>query len=216
MFIGHAAVAFGAKKAAPGVSLGTLLLAAMFLDVLWPVLLLLGLERVRIDPGHTRFSPLDFESYPWSHSLLFSLVWSLVFALAYLVWRRNRRGAIVAGLCVASHWILDFVVHRADLPLWPGGPRVGLDLWNSVAGTLFVEGGLFAAGLLIYLAATAPRDRAGVAILFFFVVVLLALYVAAFIGPPPPNARMIAWADLGSLLLVAWGYWIDRHRKTRA
>ena len=115
MFIGHFAVAFAAKKVAPKVSLGTLVLAAVFLDVVWPVLVLLGIERFRIVPGFTANNPFDFVYYPWSHSLLMTIAWSLLIALGYFGLNRDRVGAVWVGILVASHWVLDFVSHRPDI-----------------------------------------------------------------------------------------------------
>src|SRR5512139_3691369 len=138
MFLGHFAVGFAAKRLAPRASLGTLFLAAQFIDLLWPLLVLLGIERVRIAPGITTVTPLDFEHYPWSHSLFAVSVWGVLFATVYLFIRRDRRASLVLGLAVLSHWLLDFLVHRPDLPLLPGGERFGLGLWNSLAGTLVV------------------------------------------------------------------------------
>src|SRR5690606_33372937 len=103
--------------------------AAQFVDLLWPTLLLLGFERVAITPGITAFTPLDFVHYPISHSLLAVMLWGLAVALFYNIMQRYRRGAIVLGLLVASHWFLDFIVHRPDLPLVPGvDHKVGLGL----------------------------------------------------------------------------------------
>src|SRR5262245_47114382 len=135
MFIGHFGVGFGAKAKARTASLGTLFLAAQFLDLLWPTLLLLGIEQVEIAPGITKATPLDFTSYPISHSLLTACMWGLLFGTVYWLVREDLKIATVLGLCVVSHWVLDFVVHRPDLPLYPGdSPRVGLGLWNSVPG----------------------------------------------------------------------------------
>ena len=132
MFIGHYAVALGAKKISPTVSLGTLFPASQFIDLLWPIFLLLGLEHVRIDPGNTVFTPLDFYDYPISHSLLAVLGWSLGFGLLYYAVQRSGRNALILGALVLSHWVLDFISHRPDLPLIPGmETRVGLGLWNS-------------------------------------------------------------------------------------
>src|SRR5690349_8380809 len=131
MFIGHFGVALAAKKVTPPTSLGSLFFAAQFLDLLWPVFLLLGWEHVHIAPGITRMTPMDFYDYPLTHSLAMAAVWSLAVGAGYYVIRKNRRRAWVMGLVVASHWMLDVVVHRPDLPLWPGGPKVGLGLWNS-------------------------------------------------------------------------------------
>lgn len=120
MFIGHFGVAFAAKKVAPVTSLGALILAAQFLDFLWPIFLLLGVEHVEIVPGITKVSPLSFTDYPISHSLLMALVWSTLFGGVYFALRRYSRGAWAVAMAVLSHWILDFIVHRPDLPLRPG------------------------------------------------------------------------------------------------
>lgn len=212
MFIGHFAVGFAAKRLAPQASLGTLFFATQFIDLLWPALLLFGVERVQIAPGNTAFTPLDFEHYPWSHSLLAVLNWSVLVGVAYYLVRHDRRTSLVLGLLVVSHWLLDFLTHRPDLPLWPGGEQVGLSLWNSVPGTLVLEIGLFVLGVLIYLRTTRARDGIGRWALVALVVFLAALYAGNLLGPPPPDVTAIAWVGHAQWLLVAWGYWIDRHR----
>src|SRR3954463_6103880 len=162
MFIGHFAVGFASKKLAPRASEGELMLAPLFLDLLWPIFLLTGVETVRIDPGNTAFTPLDLHDYPYSHSLVMSLVWSVLFAAVYYAISRYRRGALVIGLGVFSHWVLDFVTHRPDMPLYPGSAvSVGLGLWNSRAGTFLIEGAMFVAGVAIYARMTRARDRIG-------------------------------------------------------
>ena len=130
MLIGHNAVAFAAKRIAPRTSLGTLTAAVMFLDLIWPIFLLLGIEHVRIEFGATKFTPLDFYDYPWTHSLVMSIAWGVAFGVVYFARTRYARGAVVVALCVVSHWVLDLIVHRPDLPLWPGGPKFGFGLWN--------------------------------------------------------------------------------------
>lgn len=212
MFLGHFAIGFAAKRYAPRASLGTLFLAAQFIDLLWPLLVLAGVERVRIAPGITGVTPLDFEHYPWSHSLLMVLVWGVLFAAVYFLIRRDRRTSLVLGLAVVSHWVLDWLTHRPDLPLAPGAERVGLGLWNSFAGTLVVEVGLFALGVYLYVRATRARDRIGSWALWSLVVFLAAVYAGNLFGAPPPDAMAIAWVGQAQWLLVAWGYWIDRHR----
>jgi membrane-bound metal-dependent hydrolase YbcI (DUF457 family) len=216
MFIGHFAVAFAAKAVAPGASLGTLFLAAQFLDGLWPVLLLLGIERVEIHPGDTAFTPLNFVHYPISHSLAMTLLWAALFAFAYAWLTKDRRAALVAAVLVASHWLLDWLTHRPDLPLYPGGSeRLGLGLWNSVAGTLVVESLMFAAGIAMYLRATRARDRTGTIVFWVLIAFLIMAYLGAAFGPPPPDLRALEWTALSGWLLVAWGYWIERHRQLR-
>ncbi len=213
MFLGHYAVAIGAKRAAPRASLGTLIAAAAFLDLVWPVLVIAGVERVKVEPGATAFTPLDFEHYPISHSLVMSVVWAVAFGAAYFLARRDLRAAAVLGVLVVSHWFLDAAVHRPDLPLTLGGEvRVGLGLWNSIPGTLAVELAMFTAGVWLYLGATRARDSVGGVGFAAFAVFLLAIYAGAAFGPPPPSASAVAWSDMGQWLVVALAAWIDTHR----
>jgi membrane-bound metal-dependent hydrolase YbcI (DUF457 family) len=213
MFIGHFAVALAAKREAPRASLGWLLAAAQLPDLLWPVFLLLGWEEVRVAPGDTAFTPLAFTHYPWSHSLVADAVWGALLGALYFSRSRDRRGALVVAALVLSHWILDFVTHRADLPLAPGGgPRVGLGLWNSVVATLGVELLLSVVAVAVYLRATRARDRTGRLALSVLVATLLVIYVGNVFGPPPPGVTAIALVTLSMWLLVAWGGWVDAHR----
>jgi membrane-bound metal-dependent hydrolase YbcI (DUF457 family) len=212
MFIGHFGVAMAAKHVAPAASLGTLVLAAQLADGLWPFFVLLGLEQVRIDPGITRVVPLDFVKFPYTHSLAADIVWAALFALVYGFARKQWRAAAWLALLVLSHWVLDAVSHRPDVPLWPGGPKVGLGLWNSLPATLVVECGLFLLGLYVYLCATRARDLRGIVLFALFVVTLGVLYVASVFGPPPPSVQALVITGLLGWLFVAWGYWIDRHR----
>lgn len=213
MFLGHFGLGLATKAAAPRVSLGTLFLAAQWVDLLWPTLLLVGLERVEIAPGATRVTPLDFVSYPISHSLVAVVGWGLLFGGVYWAARRFARGAVAVAALVVSHWVLDLVVHRPDLPLAPGGgARLGLGLWDSLPATLAVELALFAAGLALYLRRTRAADRTGSLALWGLVAFLLLIYVANLLGPPPPSAAAVAWAGHAQWLLVAWAYWVDRHR----
>lgn len=217
MFIGHFAVAFAARKAAPAISLGTMFLAVQLADLVWPVLVLAGVETFEIHPGITAFSPFDFTSYPYSHSLLALVVWAPRSGAP--TWRRagGVRAALLLAALVVSHWLLDFASHRADMPLAPGiGPKVGLGLWNSVAGTVAVEGALFAACVWTYARATKARDRIGTWAFRGLVAFLALVYVASFTGPPPPSVAAVAWSANAIWLLVAWAYWIDRHRTMAA
>lgn len=218
MFIGHFAVAFAAKPLAPTTSLGTLFVACELVDLVWPAFLLMGLEQVEIRPGITAFTPLDFVHYPWTHSLAMVAVWALAFGLLLFLVRGNRRAALVAAAVVLSHWFLDFLVHRPDLPLVPGAEqRFGLGIWNSIPATLLLEGALFGAALLFYLGRTRAADRAGRWGLWLTVGLLLAAYAGAAFGPPPPAVEAIAWAGvLGGALTAALGYWVDRHRRLEA
>ena len=213
MFIGHYAVALAAKKAAPRTSLGTLFMAAQFADLLWPLLLLAGVEHVQPVQSESPFLRLEFTDYPVSHSLTGAVVWSLVLGGLYRLIRGETRGALVVGGCVFSHWILDFLTHRPDLPLWfSGGPYAGLGLWNSVWGTGIVEGGLFLAGAAVYLKTTRMKDRIGTWAIWSLLVVLAAIYSGEFFGPPPPHVQAIAIVANAAWLFVLWAYWADRHR----
>ena len=215
MFVGHFAVALAAKKAAPKTSLGTLAIAVTFVDLLWPMFLLLGIEHVRIDPGNTAFTPLDFYDYPISHSLLTTVGWSIGFGLVYYVLRRSIQNALILAGCVVSHWVLDFVSHRPDMPLMPGFNKyVGLGLWNSVLATVIVEGAIFAIGILIYLRSTSALDRTGRYAFWSFVAFLVLAWLGSATGSPPPNVTALAIGALSAWLLIVWTYWIDRHRRS--
>jgi len=213
MFLGHFAVGLAAKKLTPYTSLGTLVVAAQLVDLIWPTFLLLGIERVRIDPGNTAVTPLAFEHYPWTHSLAMSVVWAASFAALYGFFRRYPRGAWVVASAVLSHWLLDFLTHRPDLPIAPGFEReVGLGLWHSVRVTVAVELAMFAGGVWLYARSTEAVDRLGTYVLGGFVAALLLIYAANLLGPPPPSARAIAMAGHAQWVLVLWAMWIDRHR----
>jgi len=215
MIIGHYAVGMAAKRWAPRTSLGTLFAAAALLDLIWPVLVLAGIEVVAITPGATAVNPLTFIYYPWSHSLVMSIAWGILFGTGYLLVRRYLVGAIVVALLVVSHWLLDFIVHVPDLPLIPGeSPKFGLGLWNSLPASLAVELGLFALGLWIYIRTTKARDLAGQWGLIGMVIFLLAIYAGAIFGPPPPSSAVVAVTDLGQWLIVALAAWVDSHRRT--
>jgi hypothetical protein len=214
VFIGHYAVAFAARGAVPQASLGTMFAAAQLADLAWPVLVLAGVERFEIRPGITAFTPLDFIHYPWSHSLLMLCLWGAAFGLVHMAVRKSgARTALLLALLVVSHWVLDFVSHRPDMPLAPGeGPKLGLGLWNSVPATLAVESLLFAGAVWMYTRATRANDRIGTWALWSLVAFLAIVYVANSMGPPPPSVAAVAWSANALWLLVAWGYWIDRHR----
>lgn len=216
MFLGHYGVALAAKRYAPRASLGTLILAAQLLDLVWPLFLFFGWERVHIVPGLMAASPFDFEHYPISHSLLGALLWAGLLGGTYLVFRRYPRGAVVIAIAIVSHWLLDAPMHRQDLPLFPGGQiKIGFGLWNSIAATLLIEAVLLAVGLGIYARTTQPRDRSGTRALQAMIALLAVMFVAALFGPPPPSERALAIASLALWVFVPWGYWIDRRRETR-
>jgi hypothetical protein len=215
VFIGHFAVGFAGKRAAPGAPLSVLLLAALFADVLWPILVAVGIEEVRIVPGATVYTPLEFVSYPWSHSLLMLIIWGALFAAFYINRPDGRRIGLVLGLLVVSHWVLDWITHKPDMPLWPGGPQVGLGLWRSVGATMTVEILMFAVGVLIYARSTRSRDRIGMVGFWALVLLLFGFYIMdSLMGSPPPSVRAI-WisALIATALILVWAGWVDRHRE---
>jgi len=218
MFIGHIGLGFAAKRLAPKAPLGLLLVAAEAVDVLAGLLVLLGIERMRPHPGITAMMSLEFVSYPWSHSLASTLFWATAAGLLAGGLRKDRRTGIVVGLLVATHWLLDYVSHRPDLPLLAdGGLKVGLGLWNSVAGTLVVELGLMALGVALYRWATVACDRVGTWALVALVGFLTAIFFANHFGPPPPLDAprwALALPTLSLVILWPWGNWIERHRVT--
>lgn len=213
MFIGHFALGFAGKKIDKRPSLGTMFLAVQWLDLLWPFLVLAGIEKVSIDPGNTVLTPLNFESYPWSHSMLMAIGWGILFAGLYFTRTKNSRGAWLLFILVFSHWVLDYITHRPDLQLSPFSDiRVGLGLWNYKWAELVIEIILFAAGIMIYTRLTKTKNKTGQRALWALIIFLVVIYIMNVVGPPPPSAGMVAWAGLSQWLLVAWGYWIDHNR----
>jgi hypothetical protein len=207
VFLGHFAVALAARRAAPSVSLATWFAAVQFVDLLWPLFLLAGLEHVRIVPGITAFTPLDFYDYPITHSLIGTLGWAAMFAGAWMAVRGRRKAGVLLAGAVVSHWVLDVIAHRPDMPVLPAGPYLGLGLWNSIPATLAVELTMFAAGLALYVrAGGAGRHRVSFWVLVAF---LLVAYFAASFGPAPPDTRTLAWSALALWLLVPWAAWVD-------
>ncbi len=217
MFVGHEAVGLAGRTVTPRISLGIWFLSVQFLDLLWPIFLLLGWEEVRIAPGITKLTPLDFVNYPITHSLVGALGWSVLFGIGYLALGKaepaaRRRGAMLLGAGVFSHWILDLLTHRPDLPILPDGPYVGLGLWNVPAVAVTLESALYALGVVVYLRATRARDAIGRWGLWSLLAFLPAAWLSALFGPPPPSERAIAWMGLFGWIVVAWAWWADRHR----
>jgi hypothetical protein len=209
VFLGHFAASIAASRTEPRLPLGTSFILGQLPDVLWPAFLLAGIERVTIAPGDTAFTPLRFDRYPWSHSLAFVVFWACV--AGAIVWWRGRavRPALLGGLLVVSHWVLDAASHRPDVPVFPSGPFVGLGLWNSVAATLIVEGLMFAAAVFFY-----ARDRRVTKGFWWLMGVLVALYLVNLVGPPPPSVPAIAISCLVLMPILWW--WGNRVGNDRA
>ena len=217
MFIGHFAAAFAARKVAPRPSLGWLIAACQWPDLVWPLLCLAGVERFRVAPGDTAFTPMAFDAYPWSHSLLMDVAWGALLGLAYFTRHKDRQGAATIGLLVVSHWVLDWVTHRPDMPLTPfSDQRYGLGLWNNVAATIVIETLMFAVGIWLYVRSSSASDRSGRYGFWGLVAFLAVMYVGSTFGPPPPSPLVVSIGTLPLWALLPLGAWIDRHRRSGA
>jgi hypothetical protein len=206
MFIGHFAAGLAGRRLTPSVPLAVWFLAVQLLDVLWPFFVLAGIEHVRIAPGITAFTPLDFTYYPFSHSLVAALIWASLFAGVWILLRGRDGAAWLLFIGVISHWVLDVISHRPDVPVLPRGPYLGLGLWNSVPLTLAVEVSMFAAGVAYYARWHKPRVSFGI-----LMTVLFLMYLGAAFGPPPPSVTAIGWTSIaGVLVIMAWAWWADR------
>lgn len=214
MFIGHYALGLAAQRAAPRTSLGTLFVAPTLADLLWPVFLLLGWEHSHVVPGPNPFLTLWLDDIPYSHSLVTLTVWGALFG--YLYWRRrgDKRAALVIGLLVVSHWVLDVITHRPDMPLYPGSPNLGLGLWNSPAATMIVEGVMLIAGVAIYTRVTRARDGIGRWGFWALIALVAVSYVVSSTVPTPTGQTALA---IGGIIFgwvfVLFGWWVDRHRE---
>jgi len=215
MFIGHYAVGLASKKLAPNASLGALIAAPILLDLLWPIFLLLHWERVSIEPSSNPFLRLAFDSYPISHGLVAVIGWATLFASLYFGFARYALGAVVIWIGVVSHWLLDYIVHRPDLPLYAGSRLVGLGLWNHRVATIVIEVTMFIFAIWIYQKQTRARDGIGAYGFWAFIIFLLLAYAGAAFGPAPPSVKAIAIGTLFSWLLIPWAWWFDRHRELR-
>ena len=214
MFIGHFGAGFAGKKFSKSASLGTYFMAAQWIDLIWPILVLFGIEKVEIEPGISSVTPLNFSYYPFTHSLVGVLLWSILFGTIYFFIKKNYKTSIILGLLVLSHWFLDLIVHIPDLPIIPGeGFKVGLGLWNSFAATLIVEGLVFTIGLYLYLKSTIAKNKTGSYSLLGLVIFLVVIYISNLIGPPPESAEAIGIVGNAQWLIILWGYWIDKNRK---
>lgn len=220
MFIGHYGVALALKRAEPKVSLGTLFFVTQFVDVLWGTFILIGWERARVEPGITEATPINFLSYPLSHSLVAAIVWAAVAAAVYYSWptrdtARHGHATIIVAIVAASHWFLDVIVHRPDLPLaGPQSAKVGLGLWDSLPGTIAAELLILAVGLALYLTISVKRHRPRRGRVALLTVVILGLSAASYFGPMPENMTVVAVGALVMYVgLTALAAWVDRRRQ---
>ena len=211
MFVGHYGVSFAAKRVDPTIPLWVLFLAVQFLDILWAPSILLGIEKVRIVPGITASNPLDLYYMPYTHSLVAALFWSCVAGFVYqFVARPARRQASVAvGVAVFSHWVLDLVVHRPDLPLYGNSAKVGLGLWNAPALAFGLEAALLFGGVWLCLRGRLARSF-GTLVLG---VLMLAIQAYVFFGPPPTSDRAAASTALIAYAMFATAIWWLQDRR---
>ena len=201
MFIGHWAPALVAATDRRAPSLGVLFIGAQLLDWAFFLFLLLGAEHMRMVPGLTAMNPMDLYDMPFTHSLLGAVVWSALFAV--MVWLPNvdTRAALLGALVVSSHWLLDLLVHRPDLTIIGGEPRLGLGLWNMPAVEMPLEIGLIMAALLFYLAKTRARSSRSVLAIVVLVVLLAAVQAINWFGPQATEVT----AGTSWLAFVAYG-----------
>jgi hypothetical protein len=214
MFVGHYGVSFAAKKVEQSIPLWVLFLAVQFLDVLWAPFVLLGIEKVRIVPGITATNPLDLYYMPYTHSLVAALFWSCAVGLVYhFVARPSRRQAsVIIGLAVFSHWVLDLIVHRPDLPLYDNAAKVGLGLWNAPALAFGLEGALLFGGIWLCLRGRLARSFGTLG----FGVLILGIQAYIFFGPPPTSDRDIASTALIAYAVFAVAIWWLQDRRAIA
>jgi LexA-binding, inner membrane-associated putative hydrolase len=208
MLVGHFAVALAGKRIEPRLSLGTLTLAAMLPDLLWPIFTMAGIEYTGLKQGAIS----DGLDAPFSHSLLTVPIWAIVFVTIYFMIYKNRRAAVILFLAIFSHWVLDSISGKN--PLAPGtSTYFGLALWRFFVPALIVEGGLWLAALVLYVRATRARNFAG-RYIFWLVIVFLTLIWVGNIrsGAPPPSA--VAGSLIFFLLCVAWAYWMNSARRS--
>ncbi|MBV6420398.1 MAG: hypothetical protein DAHOPDDO_01640 [Ignavibacteriaceae bacterium] len=213
MFLGHFGVGFAGKKFSKSASLGTYFMAAQWIDLLWPILLLLGIEKVKIEPGISNVTPLNFNYYPFTHSLAAAIIWGVIFGVIYFLIKKNSKTSIILGVFVVSHWVLDFLVHIPDLPIFPGSElKVGLGLWNSFTATIILEGLIFGVGVYLYYKSTKSKNKTGIYSLIGLIIFLILIYISNLFGPPPDSVKAIGIVGNAQWLIILWGYWIDKNR----
>jgi hypothetical protein len=221
MGVGHFGLAITFKKVEPRLSLVTLTLAALFVDLLWVIFVMLGLEQVRIVPGYTAASPLEFVSYPLSHSLVAAFSWAAVLGAVYYAWptrdtTHHTRRTLIVMFLVASHWLLDVASHTPDVPLaGDDSTKLGLGLWRSVPATLAVEIGMLAVGLALLIIWPPKRYQPRTWRLLLVGLIFAVMEVASVLGPPPPSVRALTLGTLAAIpVIILLTLWADRPVKT--
>jgi membrane-bound metal-dependent hydrolase YbcI (DUF457 family) len=213
MFVGHYAAAIAAKAAEPRAPLWTYVAGCQLLDIAWGVFVATGVETVRFDatlPG----SQLDLASMPWSHSLPAALVWAaLAMAACRFLLRLPWGAAAMVGAVVASHWVLDLIVHRPDLPLWPGGPEQGFGLWNLPLTEMALEMGLVALAAIAWTACLkASGSRAITAFVFVIVLIVIGMLAGLPMNSDPGALAIGVTAVIIYLVVAGLSLFFDRPR----
>lgn len=208
MFIGHFAVGMLSKRSDELPSLAMMFLAVQLLDLVWPILVLLGIESLSIDPNNTKLTHLSFDFYPYSHSLLAAVVWGLLLGIVYFLVTKNKKGSMILGLLVISHWILDLITHRPDLPLSPfSESKFGFGLWNYPVFEMIIEISIFLLGAWLYFKTSFFKRK----IWFWALIVfLLVAHIMNLVGPPPPNTTVVAWSANLMWIIILWAWWIEK------
>lgn len=219
MFIGHYAAAFAAKAVRPVLPLWLLFVAVQVVDFIWAVLVMTGVEKIRIIPGYTPANPLDLYHIPYSHSLVAGIVWSIAFAVLYMIMRRGagvKLSGVVLGLAVFSHWLADLLVHKSDLPILYGDPKLGFGLWDYFWLSLGMEIGLLVLAFIWFMRVTVSKNRWGNiapwALLSFMIILQVGQHLAATITDPFAFAAQ----GLGIFTLLAVLAWqVEKSRMAK-
>jgi len=211
MFIGHFAPAFvAAASYSRGPKLATYFVAAQLVDWGFFVLAMVGIEKMRIDPGATEMVPFDLHHIPYTHSLLGAGIWAFVFGIVIAIWHRDSLAGMLTAGVVASHWLLDWITHRPDLTLTGGGEAYGLGLWNHPEVAMPLEVGIILAAFLFYI----RRSRGPIAPPLILLLVMLAFQAINWFGPQPIEAGI--WLYLEALLafavLTGLAMWVGKNR----
>ncbi len=214
MFVGHYSVSFAVKSVDKSIPLWVLFLAGQFVDVLWATLVLLGIEKLRVVEGITASNALDLYYMPYTHSLVAALGWGLFGVVAYKLLRLSRTSAaLLVGVAIFSHWLLDFLVHRPDLPIYDNVIKVGLGLWNYRAVALALEFTLLFVSFWFYLRATRAVEKSGKYAMGIFVAALAIVQLASVFGAAPQSDVAVAASGLSLyLVFAAIAFWLERKR----
>ena len=215
MFIGHYGVSFAIKAREKTIPLWILFIAVQFLDVFWGVFILTGVEKVRIVPGFTATNPLDLYYMPYTHSLVGALFWSVVgLALYWLLRERDRTAAILVGVAVFSHWILDLVVHKPDLALYDDTYKIGLGLWDLPAIAFALEIVLLFGGMFLYMSSTTAKNAIGKYSIPVLGLLMIVAQSVVFFGAPPTSPTAAAVTALAAyFIFAAAAFWLERDRE---